>query len=89
MPYYALQLFTILKSLNPIGQLACLEKMTLVYRKSCLVERGRTFQAPTGSLFYRSNNRDYKDGIGSNKSGSPKAPPGLFQAPEVLEMDVA
>ncbi len=38
-PCYTLSLFTILKSLYPIGQSACLEKMTLIRGQSRPIQR--------------------------------------------------
>ena len=72
--WYILPHFTILKSSNPIGQPARLEKMTSIRRQDCPVQRSQVSKAFTNLSFNKSNNGDHKDPLESNK-------PGLFKAP--------
>ncbi len=59
----------ILKSPYPMGQLACLEKVTSVRGRGCPVQRGQGSKAPTDLLSYKSDNEDHKNPLGSNKLG--------------------
>ena len=57
-----------------MGQLARLEKITLIRRRDCLAQRDQAFKAFIRPVSNKSDNRDYTDPLGSNKSGPPKAP---------------
>ncbi len=67
--------FTILKSLYPTGQPAYLEKMTLVQGKGYPIQRVWASKAPTSSSSHKSDNKDHKNPLRSNKPpiGPPKA----------------
>ena len=56
-----------------MGQLACLEKMTLVKGRGRFAYRARAFEAPTSPFSVRSND-DKKDLLGANKPGPSEAP---------------
>ena len=72
--------FTILKSLHPTGQPACLEKMTSVRGQDCPTHRAQASEATTSPLSIRLND-DPKNPLESNKPGPPKAPLKAFSEP--------
>ncbi len=58
-----------------MGQLVCLDKMTLVTGYSQSAWRSQVFKASTGPpSSNKSDNKDYKDPLGSNKLGLSEAP---------------
>ncbi len=50
-----------------MGQLAFLEKMTLVWGKDYPPQKNRVSKASTNSSSHGSDHEDYKDPLGSNK----------------------
>ena len=59
-----------------MGQLACLDKMTLVRRQGHFAKKSQAFKALTGLPSNKSDNRNHKNLLGSNKPRPFKAPAG-------------
>ncbi len=57
VPYYMLPSFTILKSINPIGQPAYLEKMISIQERGCLPQKNRTFEIFTSFSSHKSDQK--------------------------------
>ncbi len=80
MLYYILPPFTILKSLYSTSQLACFKKIISVQVWGYLAQRSYISKALIDLSSNKSDNRDHKNSLGSNKLEVSEASIGSYEA---------